>query len=314
MSSLPIRTKSPSDAESTIRFLQDELAATNHEVMALTLELEERVAARTAELLESNRALEKEIAERKHAEEEIRLLNHDLEQRALQLEAANHDLEAFSYSVSHDLRSPLRHIIGFAEVLEEDEAPRLSEEGKQHLERIRKAGFKMSSLIDDLLHFARYSRVELNATDVDMNKLVAEVLDDLEPDLKGRTVHWKIDQFPPVSADPGLLRQVVVNLISNALKYSSKRAISKIEIGCKQAPRETLFWVRDNGVGFDQTYAKKLFVVFERLHNQEQFEGAGVGLATVRKIVSRHGGRTWAEGKVDQGATFYFTLPLKNGS
>jgi light-regulated signal transduction histidine kinase (bacteriophytochrome) len=308
MSSASLSGRSFSESEA-IRFLQEELAATNHEVMMLTLELEERVAARTAELSQTNQALEEEIAERKKAEAEIRLLNHDLEQRAAQLEAVNRDLEAFSYSVSHDLRSPLRHIAGFAEVLREDEAAHLSKEGMQHLEKITRAAAKMAILIDDLLRFARYSHVEINANLVDLNELTKGVIDDFRADLNGRIISWKRDFLPKIRADAALLRQVFVNLISNAVKYTSQRDIGEIAIGCKEDEQAITLWIRDNGVGFEQSCADKLFRPFERLHTQEQFEGVGIGLATVHKIITRHGGQVWAEGKLNEGAAFYFTLP-----
>ena len=248
-------------------------------------------------------------AQRATAEQIIKL-NAALQSRAAQLEAANQELEAFSYSVSHDLRAPLRHIDGFVDLLAKQNADKLDERGKRYLKIITGAARQMSTLIDDLLVFSRMGRAELRQHPVDLNALVHEAVAGLQTELAGRQVTWQIAPLPTVHADAAMLRQVFVNLIANAVKYSRPRNPAVIEIGCgPETPTEREFYVRDNGVGFDMEYAPKLFGVFQRLHRSEEFEGTGIGLANVRRIILRHGGRTWAEGKIDAGATFHFTLP-----
>jgi light-regulated signal transduction histidine kinase (bacteriophytochrome) len=297
------------DPQAVIRLLEAELATTNHEVMVLTLELEQRVAERVAQLSQVNQDLVKEVSVRRRAEEMVGRLNQDLEQRAGLLEAANKELEAFSYSVSHDLRAPLRHILGFAAMLHEDAGPALGETPREHLNKITESATRMSALIDDLLYFSRFSHVELTRESVNLNALLESVIADHATEIKGRNVVWKCAPLPRAWGDRALLRQVLVNLVSNALKYARKSDPAEIDIGVHESgSHETTFFVRDNGAGFDPRYAGKLFGVFQRLHNASEFEGTGIGLATVRRIISRHGGKTWAEGTVGKGATFYFTL------
>jgi light-regulated signal transduction histidine kinase (bacteriophytochrome) len=225
-----------------------------------------------------------------------------------QLEAANKELEAFSYSISHDLRAPLRAVDGYSHAVIEDFGPLLPAEGQRQLQIIRQSAQSMGQLIDDLLSFARLSRSPLNTQTVKMEVLVRMTLDELKDQHAGRQVEINIGALPPCEGDPALLKQVWINLLSNALKYSRKRAHAIVEIGCLERPGEAVYFVRDNGSGFDMRYVNKLFGVFQRLHRAEDYEGTGVGLAIVQRIVHRHGGRVWAESTEGQGATFYFSL------
>ncbi|MDE3067494.1 MAG: PAS domain S-box protein [Verrucomicrobiota bacterium] len=255
-------------------------------------------------------AIGRDTTERKRNQEKIVQLNAELQRHARQLEETNRELEAFSYSVSHDLRAPLRHIDGFVKLLEKQAAQKLDNQGRRYLGIIADSAQRMGALIDDLLIFSRMGRTELRRTRVSSGALVHEAIEALQSETNGRRIRWKIGELPEVLADPSMLRQVWVNLIANAVKYTRPRDPAEIEIGCQDSGNgERVFFVRDNGVGFDMDYAHKLFGVFQRLHRSDEFEGTGIGLANVSRILHRHGGRAWAEGKIDCGATFFFSLP-----
>lgn len=226
----------------------------------------------------------------------------------LQLEAANKELESFSYSVSHDLRAPLRAMDGFSRAVLEDYGQQLPPDGLRYLQVIRTSAQRMGNLIDDLLSFSRLSRAALSKRTIDVRHLVQDALNELQSLREGRQIDLRIGDLPPCEGDPTLLKQVWINLLSNAFKYTQKRESAVVEIGCNPADGRNVYYVRDNGTGFDMRYVHKLFGVFQRLHRAEDYDGTGVGLAIVQRVIHRHGGRIWAEAAVDQGATFYFTL------
>jgi PAS domain S-box-containing protein len=280
--------------------------------------LEQRVEERTTELKARTEEAEKLNRAMVNLLEDLRELNQGLETAKRELRTTNNELESFSYSVSHDLRAPLRHVDGFVKLLLKHEKDRLDSTSSDYLEKIAGASGRMGQLIDDLLAFSRTGRSEMHLQRVDPNEVVQDAVKELSPVAEGRRIVWKLGDLPWVQADSGLLQRVWENLIGNAIKYTGLREEACIEIGathegCEEGTDEIAFFIRDNGAGFDPQYTNKLFGVFQRLHRDDEFEGTGIGLATVRRIVHRHGGRVWAEGEVDKGATFYFTMKKHSG-
>jgi two-component system, sensor histidine kinase and response regulator len=244
-------------------------------------------------------------------QQEIALVkaNEDLATKNNELEKMNKELEAFSYSVSHDLRAPLRTINGYAEMIKEDYGDKLDGDLKKYLDTIIEGAVKMGSLIDSLLNFSRLGRKELEKVTIDVNDLVAKIVEEYKSELPNKNLVWEIHELLPLRGDLVLMKQVYSNLISNAIKYSSKKDVPKIEIGCISKDREVIYYVKDNGAGFNMAYKDKLFGVFQRLHADKDYEGIGIGLAIVNRIIDRHGGHVWAEGEIDKGAAFYFAFP-----
>jgi signal transduction histidine kinase len=292
--------------ESSVRLRAENLLAQSN------AQLEKRVRNRTMEVERINDLLRDENAERLAAEEEVRLLNAVLEQRVsertAQLQASNQELEAFCYSVSHDLRAPLRHIDGFSKILLEDFAKDLNPEAAHCLNRIQKSISNMGLLVDALLNLSRLTRKGVVPQRVPLGEIVNVARNELQADVSGRNITWRIGALPVVQGDPSLLKQVFVNLLANAVKFTRNRETAVIEVSQLEGKDETTILIRDNGVGFNMKYADKLFGVFQRLHTSDQFEGTGVGLATVQRIIHKHGGRVWAESEQEHGATFYFTF------
>ena len=251
-----------------------------------------------------------DITDRKRREDEVRKLNQELAQRATDLDASNKEMESFAYSVSHDLRAPLRHVIGFAELLQKHASALLDDKSRRYVDTILGASKRMGNLIDDLLAFSRIGRAETKVGPVSLGQLVTEATAELRGETSGREIDWKVGALPVCVGDRAMLKLVVLNLLSNAVKFSRTRHRPEIEIGCTNPTKDEVeVFVRDNGVGFDMQYVDKLFGVFQRLHRMEEFEGTGIGLATVQRVIHRHGGKVRAEGAVDRGATFYFSLP-----
>lgn len=260
-------------------------------------------------------ATARDVTEKRRAEDQILQLNQNLQRHMAQLEAANKELEAFSYSVSHDLRAPLRHIDGYAQLLQKGMGDKLDPTSRRHLTTISASAKNLGLLIDELLQFSRMGRTEMRQTRFAMRALVDEVIHGLHPDAPERRIEWQVGELPAVVADPAMFRQVWANLLGNAVKYTRHQPATRIAIAHRLDDKDGhVFSVRDNGAGFDMRYADKLFGVFQRLHGAAEFEGTGIGLANVQRIILRHGGRVWAEGVVGAGATFYFSLPLMESS
>ncbi|HEY5761481.1 MAG TPA: response regulator [Steroidobacter sp.] len=261
------------------------------------------------ELDRARHALEQEIGERVRIADQVTELNSALREKNEDLSAANADLESFCHSVSHDLRMPLRHIHSYVSMLEVSAGAKLNPEERRHVQTVQKAAMRMTRLIDDLLAFSRIGRAAMHRQRVRMDELIDETFQELGPELNDRHIDWERRAIPDTVGDPQLMKQVWVNLLANAVKYTRPRDPAKIEIGADVGDNEVVYYVKDNGVGFNMQYADRLFGVFQRLHAETDFEGTGVGLANVRRIVQRHGGRTWAEGVEGRGATVYFSMP-----
>jgi len=279
-----------------------ELVIANKELAFQNTEKEKRAQ----ELIVANREL-------KNAEDDIRKLNEELEQKVIdrtaELEAVNKELGSFSYSVSHDLRAPIRAINGYTRIMAEDYADKLDQEGNKILQSIINNSKKMGELIDDLLAFSKLGRKQVAVSEISMVDLVQSVRDEFMPEEAENVPVFDVQVLPPAKGDKSLIRQVWINLISNAIKYSRHKSVTKIEIGAYEQDKLMVYYVKDGGAGFDMQYYDKLFGVFQRLHSQEEFEGTGIGLAIVQKIVDRHKGTVWAESVLDKGASFYFSLP-----
>jgi PAS domain S-box-containing protein len=257
-------------------------------------------------ILETNN----DITHRRRGEEEVRKLNQELGKRTTELEAINKELEAFAYSISHDLRAPLRHMVGFTELLQKSAFSVVDQKGRRYMMMILESAKRMGMLIDDLLAFSRIGRAETRESVVSLEQLVKEVQSEVLQETDGRNITWKVGPLPELYGDRSMLKLVLVNLVSNAIKFTRTRPQPEIEIGCTEKRNDgAVVFIRDNGVGFDMKYMNKLFGVFQRLHRAEEFEGTGIGLATVQRIIHRHGGQVWAEGFVDRGATFFFSVP-----
>lgn len=261
---------------------------------------------RPTAILETNN----DITERHRREDEVKRLNQELAKRSLELEGTNKELEAFAYSVSHDLRAPLRHMAGYTQLLQKRISSALDEKSERYVLMLLESAKKMGNLIDDLLAFSRIGRAETQKTLISMDQLVKEALAEVRQETEGRQITWKIGALPNLYGDRSMLRIVLLNLLSNAVKFTGTRVQGEIEVGAaRRNEGEVVVFVRDNGVGFDMKYVNKLFGVFQRLHQSAAFEGTGIGLATVQRVIHRHGGKVWAEASVDKGATFYFSAP-----
>jgi len=314
--SYPVKDRDSGEITGVVEFVRDitDRKQAEEELQKHRDHLEELVKVRTKELEDKTAAITKSQEALTYLLEDVNDARKDLEVSKNELEDVNKELEAFAYSVSHDLRAPLRHIDGFAELLRSHSANQLDEKGRSYLGKILTSAQNMGTLIDDLLVFSRIGRQEILKIPVKLNPMIESIRDEFKPELKDRIVSWQIDQLGTVRADPGLIKQVFVNLLSNALKFTRPRKEVKIDVGIKKSDKgEKIIYVKDNGVGFDMKYYDKLFGVFQRLHSSSDFEGIGIGLANVQRIINRHGGRVWAESEVDKGAAFYVALPNGEG-
>jgi len=314
--SYPMKDRDSGEITGVVEFVRDitDRKQAEEELQKHRDHLEELVKVRTKELEDKTAAITKSQEALTCLLEDVNDARKDLEVSKNELEDVNKELEAFAYSVSHDLRAPLRHIDGFAELLRSHSANQLDEKGRSYLGKILTSAQNMGTLIDDLLVFSRIGRQEILKIPVKLNPMIESIRDEFKPELKDRIVSWQIDQLGTVRADPGLIKQVFVNLLSNALKFTRPRKEVKIDVGIKKSDKgEKIIYVKDNGVGFDMKYYDKLFGVFQRLHSSSDFEGIGIGLANVQRIINRHGGRVWAESEVDKGAAFYVALPNGEG-
>jgi PAS domain S-box-containing protein len=311
-------TPFPPDQIPLVRAIRGEISTTQMYVRNPELEKGAWIEVYGGPLRDKNGAMRggvvalRDVTQRRADEREIHKLNEELEERVLQrtaqLEAANHELEAFTYSVSHDLRAPLRHIGGFSKILIEDFGPAMEPEARCHLERIGDGARRMGLLVDELLNLARVGRHALKLQVTVLNSVIEEVVFLLQPEIEGRAVTWNIAKLPASECDPILIKQVFQNLLANALKFTRTRERAVIDIGYREENGQNVIVIGDNGVGFNMKYSDKLFGVFQRLHRAEEFEGTGIGLATVQRIIQKHGGRVWAEAELNAGATFFFTL------
>jgi light-regulated signal transduction histidine kinase (bacteriophytochrome) len=279
------------------------------QIQTLNEELERKVNERTQELQDKANELIDNQKALLNLVEDINEKSEELTRKTEELQISNKELETYSYSISHDLRAPLRAVNGFIKILMNDYSDKFDDEGKRICKIIETNAVKMGKLIDDLLAFSRLGRSEIRRKSMDMNHHVKQIVEEFNPINGNRSINIKIEKLPKTICDPNLIRQVWINLISNALKYSSLNEESVIEIGSESTENATIYFIKDNGIGFDMNYSHKLFGVFQRLHNRKEFEGTGVGLAIVQQIVQRHGGNVWAEGAIGQGAIFYFSLP-----
>lgn len=310
--SYPMKDRDSGEITGVVEFVRDitKRKQAEKELQKHRDHLKELVKERTKELEDKTAKLEKSQKSLALLLEDVNESRAELDISNKKLETSNKELEAFAYSVSHDLRAPLRHINGFAELLRSHSADQLGEKNRSYLDKIITASQNMGTLIDDLLVFSRIGRQEILKIPVKLNPMIESIKDEFKPELKDRIVSWQIDQLGTVRADPGLIKQVFVNLLSNALKFTRPRKEVKIDVGIKKSDKgEKIIYVKDNGVGFDMKYYDKLFGVFQRLHSSSDFEGTGVGLANVQRIIHRHGGKIWAESEIDKGAAFYFSLP-----